>query len=402
MTTAQATVRVGVGTTRTAASTRWFARVPQFVNPASLILVCAVGLTLLGVTILFSASWAFRSDPYFFVRRQVTFLGAALLVGFITSRVNLERMRRFAWWFAGILVIGLIVTLIPGVGVTVNGAQRWLEFSVARLQMSEFAKLGLVFALAHYLSAHQKDIRTFQRGFVIPLLLIGLFCGLIIVEPDFGTAMLAGLVGFILLFFAGVRLWYLLPTMLGGISLLSVAIMHSPERWGRVMAFVDLENSRSGAGYQLWQAILGFGTGGAEGVGLGAGRQQMFFLPEAHTDFIFAIVGEELGLTFTIAVVVAFVVIFVAGIVHLRRAPNLFQYLLVAGALLLLTLQSLVNLCVVTGLVPTKGMSLPFISYGGSNLLLMAMIVGLMINTHIAWSRPAIKDRGRGLKELDE
>lgn len=400
MTTAQATIRVGVPTTR-AASTRWFTRMPHFINPASLILMCAVGLTLLGVTILFSASWSFRSDPYFFVRRQVTFLGAALLVGFITSRVNLERLRRFTWWFVGIVVIGLVVTLIPGIGVSVNGSQRWLEFGVARLQMSEFAKLGLVFALAHYLAVHQKDVTSFKRGFLLPLGLIAAFCGLIIVEPDFGTAMLAGLVGFILLFFAGVRLWYLLPTALGGSALLGVAIMHSPERWGRVMAFVDLENSRSGAGYQLWQAILGFGTGGAEGVGLGAGRQQMFFLPEAHTDFIFAIVGEELGLTFTIAVVVAFAVIFFAGIMHLRRAPNLFQYLLVAGALLLMTLQALINLCVVTGLMPTKGMSLPFISYGGSNLLLMAMIVGLMINTHISWSRPAIKERDRGLRELD-
>jgi cell division protein FtsW len=134
---------------------------------------------------------------------------------------------------------------------------------------------------------------------------------------------------------------------------------------------------------------------------MGNGRQQMFFLPEAHTDFIFAIVGEELGLVFTLTVVLAFSVIFIAGVVHLRRAPNPFHYLLVTGCLLLLTLQALVNLCVVTGLMPTKGMSLPFISYGGSNLLLMATIVGLMINTQIAWARPALTDRHRGLKELE-
>ncbi len=400
MSTAQAAVLVGAPRARKASSTARL-RVRPFVNPASLILVCAVGLTLLGITILFSASSWFRTDPYFFVRRQVMWLGAALVVGFVASRVNLERMRRFTWWFVGLLLLGLAVTLVPSIGVTVNGARRWLEFGMARLQVSEFAKLGLVFALAHYLAVHQKELTTLRRGFLVPLLLIGAFCGLIIVEPDFGTAMLAGLVGFAMLFAAGARLIYLLPTALTGAAALGIVIMHNPERSGRIMAFLDLENNRGGSGYQLWQAILGFGTGGIEGVGLGSGRQQMFFLPEAHTDFIFAIVGEELGLVFTLAVVVAFTVIFIAGVVHLRRAPNLFQYLLVTGSLLLLTLQSLVNLCVVTGLMPTKGMSLPFISYGGSNLLLMAMIVGVMINTQIAWARPALAERDRGLRELD-
>lgn len=401
MSTAQAAVRVGVPDAPKKARAAARARVPQLVNPASLILVCAVGLVLLGITILFSASNSFRSDPYFFVRRQVMWLGAALVVGFVMSRVNLERMRRFTWWFVGLLLLGLAVTLVPGIGVSVNGARRWLEFGMARVQVSEFAKLGVVFALAHCLAANQQEITTFKRGFGLPLLLIGAFCGLIFVEPDYGTTMLVGLIGFILMFVAGTRLRYLVPTALLGASALYFAVMRSAERRGRVLAFLDLENHRADAGYQLWQAILGFGTGGVHGVGLGNGRQQMFFLPEAHTDFIFAIVGEELGLVCTLAVVVAFTVIFIAGVVHARRAPSLFQFLLVTGCLLLLTLQALVNLCVVTGLMPTKGMSLPFISYGGSNLLLMAMIVGIMINTRIAWSQPALTDRGRGLKEFE-
>lgn len=399
MSTAQAAVRVASG--RRTGAARRTSRLPTFINPASLMLVCAVALTLLGVTILFSASSAFRSDPYFFVRRQVMWLGVALVCGFLASRVNLERLRRFTWWFVGLLFVGLGVTLVPGIGVEVNGARRWLELGVMRVQVSEFAKLGLVFALAHLLAVHQKELGTFKRGFVQPVLLIGAICGLIFVEPDFGTAMLAGLVGFTLLFAAGARLVFLIPAGLLAAGGLAVMIMRSPERWSRIMAFLDLEENRGGAGYQLWQAILGFGTGGVSGVGLGNGRQQMFFLPEAHTDFIFAIVGEELGLTFTLAVVLLFLVMFVAGVVHARRAPNLFHYLLVTGCVLLLSVQALVNLCVVTGLMPTKGMSLPFISYGGSNLLLMAMIVGLMINTQIAWARPALADRDRGLKELD-
>jgi cell division protein FtsW len=192
----------------------------------------------------------------------------------------------------------------------------------------------------------------------------------------------------------------LLPIVAAGAGIVTLAILHNPERLERVMVFMDPAASKSDASYQLWQAILAFGAGGVDGVGIGNGRQQMAFLPEAHTDFIFAIVGEELGVAFTLAVVFTFAIMFIAGVLHLRRAPNLFQYLLVAGALLLLTLQSVINLGVVTGLLPTKGMSLPFISYGGSNLLLMAAIVGLMINTQTAWSRPVLKDRERQLKEL--
>lgn len=376
------------------------ARLHQFLNPASLILVCAVALTLLGITILFSASMSFRSDPYFFVRRQVTWLALALLVGFLAARFNLEKLRGLTWWMVGALVLGLVAVLVPGLGIEVNGSRRWFELGSMRLQVSEFAKLGLVFALAHYLATNQKDLTSFWRGCIFPLAGVAVLSGLILLEPDFGTALLAGAVGATMLLLAGARLLYVLPCALAGGGVVGVAILFNPERLNRLLVFLDVKGNRSDGAYQLWQAILAFGAGGVEGVGLGNGRQQMAFLPEAHTDFIFAIVGEELGLAFTLAVVIAFALMFVAGVLHLRRAPNLFQYLFVAGSLLLLTFQALINLGVVTGLLPTKGMSLPFISYGGSNLLLMAMIVGLMINTQTAWSRPALRDRDRGLKEL--
>ncbi|MGH8019972.1 MAG: FtsW/RodA/SpoVE family cell cycle protein [Opitutaceae bacterium] len=375
-------------------------RLELFLNPAALILVCAIGLTLLGITVLFSASMSFRADPYFFVRKQVTWLGLALLVGFVAARVNLEKLRGLAWWVAGIFLIGLALVLVPGIGIEVNGGRRWFEFGSVRLQISEFAKLGMVFTLAHYLAQNQKDIGTFWKGFVYPLFGVAVVCLLILLEPDFGTAMLTGAVGALMLMLAGTRLYYLIPSVVAGAAAIGVAIFYDPVRLGRITSFLDVEGNRSDGAYQLWQAILAFGAGGVQGVGLGAGRQQMAFLPEAHTDFIFAIVGEELGLPFTLAVVFIFALIFIAGMLHLRRAPNLFQFLLVAGALMLLTLQAIINLGVVTGLLPTKGMSLPFISYGGSNLLLMAMIVGLMLNTRTAWSRPVLRDRDRELKEV--
>jgi cell division protein FtsW len=371
------------------------------VNPASLILFCVAALTILGVTILFSASVSFRQDPYFFLKRQIIWIGIALAVGLIVSRINLKWVRPMSWWIAGLLLIGLVIVLIPGIGVYVNGSRRWLDFGLMRFQVSEIAKVAMILSLAHYLGANQKLIPTFWRGFVLPCAWIALFCGLIIVEPDYGTAMLCGAIGFSMLLLAGVRLIYLIPSLLGGIGFLAVAIFYNPVRLARITSFLDIEGNRSDGAYQLWQAILAFGAGGVDGVGLGNGRQQMAFLPEAHTDFIFAIAGEELGLFFTLGTVLLFMVIFVAGIFHLRKAPNLFQYLLIAGCLLLLTLQALINLGVVTGCLPTKGMSLPFISYGGSNLILMAIVIGLIANTHILWRSPALKSGDRAMKDIE-
>jgi cell division protein FtsW len=381
-------------------ASRGAARLHQFINPATLILVAAVALTVLGVTVLFSASMSIRTDPYFFVRRQVCFVGAALIIGFLAARLNFERLRRFTWWLVAAVGIGLVLVLIPGIGVEVNGSRRWFEFGPIRLQVSDCAKVAMVYALAHYLANNHKDIGHVLKGFVYPLGGVGLCALLILLEPDFGTAMLVGAVGATMLWLAGARLIYLIPSVLLGAAALGVAIMHNPVRLARITSFMDVEANRSDGAYQLWQAILAFGAGGVQGVGIGNGRQQMAFLPEAHTDFIFAIVGEELGLAVTLGVVVVFALIFMAGVMHMRRAPNLFQYLLVGGCLMLLTTQAIINLGVVTGLLPTKGMSLPFISYGGSNLMLMATVVGVMLNTQTAWSRPLLRDRDTEFKEV--
>lgn len=357
-------------------------------GPANVILLCAVGLALLGFTVLFSASASFRTDPYFFIKRQVIWAVLAIAAGWVVSRVDLERARRYAWIFYAAALVLLILVLIPGVGVKVNGARRWMDFGLMRLQVSDVAKFAMVFALAHYCNLNQRHMATFVRGFLIPASGVGVTAILIIIEPDFGTAALTGIVGITMLFLAGVRLKWFIPAVLGSLTLFAIAIAHNPIRLQRITSFLDVEGNRGDGSYQLWQAMLAFGAGGIEGVGLGNGRQQNAFLPEAHTDFIFAIVGEEMGLGFTVGVVVIFAVILTAGLVHLRRAPNLFGYLLIAGVLLMLTLQAIINLGVVTGVLPTKGMSLPFISYGGSNLMLMGVIIGVFFNTQRAWGRP--------------
>jgi cell division protein FtsW len=276
---------------------------------------------------------------------------------------------------------------IPGIGISVNGSRRWLGFGPVRFQISELAKIGLVFVLAHYLAINQSAMGDLWKGFACPLGIIGAAGALIMLQPDFGTAALVGSVGVVLLFLAGARWRYILISVGIGAVFFATAVSLNANRMTRITAFLDVEGNKQGGTYQVYQSFLAFAAGGVDGAGLGQGRQQIYFLPEAHTDFIFAIVGEELGLFATLATVTAFGVIFLCGLLHLRRAPNLFQYLLVAGALLIMALQAIVNFGVVTGRLPTKGMSLPFVSAGMSNLVLMGIIVGLLVNTRRSWSR---------------
>lgn len=384
---------------RTAPSAR------SLVNPATVIVTCALGLTLLGLTILFSASAWFKNKhgvdvPYFYLEKQ--FFGVVLAIGLcvFVSRIDLDYVRRYAWWFGGIALFLLALVLVPQIGIKVNGSRRWLGFGGVQFQVSELGKIALVFCLAHYLALNQTRISELKRGFIWPLGIVGAFALLVLKETDMGAAALMSVVGFALLFLAGARWRYLVPTIgaaLGGFALI---VMYSPNRLRRIAAFLDPEGTRLDAGYQNWQALLAFAAGGVEGTGLGQGRQQLNYLPEAQTDFIFSIIGEELGLWFTLAVVVTFAVMFIAGLMHLRRAPNLFHFLLVAGCLLLVCLQAIVNLGVVTALLPNKGMPLPFISAGLSNLLLMGVLLGVILNTQRTWGRAVLSDNVRTMREV--
>jgi cell division protein FtsW len=364
-------------------------------NPATIIVVCAVGLTFLGLTILFSASAWFKQGPYFYLNKQLIGVVAAAAVGFIASRVNLDYARRYAWWLTGAMGVLLVLVLIPHIGIEVKGSRRWLGIGGLRIQISEFAKFGLVFCLAHYLALNQTRISEFRRGFLFPLGLIGGFAGLVVLEPDFGTAALMMAVGLVLLFLAGAKWRYIVPTVSLVVGGFAVLVMYNPNRLRRMVEFLSEEKS-----YQLRQALVAYAAGGVEGTGLGQGRQQLSYLPEAHTDFIFSVVGEELGLWCTLGVVIMFTTILICGLLHLRRAPNLFHFLLVGGCILLICMQAIINIGVVTGVFPTKGMSLPFISAGLSNLLLMGLLLGIIWNTHRTWGRATMRDEARTMREV--
>ena len=370
------------------------------VNPVAIIVVCAIGLTILGLTILFSASVSYKQGPYFYLSKQLIGVAAAAVLCFVTSRLNLDYLRTHVWWIAGGTLLLLALVLVPHIGIEVKGSKRWLGLGGARLQISEFAKLAMVFCLAHYLAINQTRLGEFKPGYIIPLGIIGAFSVLIIREPDFGTTALIVAVGLILLFLAGAKWRYILPTI-GLVALAFAAlVIHNPNRLRRMTAFMDVEGNKNAGTYQLYQSLAAFAAGGVDGAGLGQGRQQLNFLPEAHTDMIFAVVGEELGLWFTLGVVAVFTIMFIAGLIHLRRAPNLFQFLLVTGCLLMICLQGIINLGVVTGVFPTKGMSLPFISAGLSNLLLMGLLLGILLNTQRTWGRAALGGRDRSMQEV--
>jgi cell division protein FtsW len=364
----------------------------RFTIWAALLLLGTAGLTLVGLVTLFSASQSIYNNEFTILKKQLVWLAIALAAGVGTFVTPVDRMRNWAWVSGGLVILGLILTLVPGVGITVNGAQRWIGFAGLRVQVSEFAKPVLVLTLAHYMASNQRSLDGLLKGFLVPILIVGLVCGLIFLQPDYGTAVLCGSVGMILIYLAGARMVFLIPSVMGALGIFAFMVSQNPVRLARITSFVNLEENLSTGGYQLWQGMLAFGAGGLTGVGLGNGRQQFSFLPEAHTDFIFAILGEELGLVATLSVVALFLAIFVIGMLQLRRAPNMYQFLLGAGAIFFITLQAIINLGVVTGCLPTKGMSLPFISYGGSNLVVVFILTGLVLNLFRQWARPIVSE----------
>jgi cell division protein FtsW len=274
----------------------------------------------------------------------------------------------------------LIAVLIPGIGKLVNGSRRWIAIGRLNVQISEFAKIAVIIWLAKYLTNNENCIEDFHKGFLIPLGISGLACGLIFLEPDYGTAILMGAVVFTLLFLAGSRLLYLLFAMFGGLVIVSFLIYLNPTRMRRVTAFLDIENNKLEGAYQLWQGMLGFVSGGLFGRGIGQGRQQLVYLPEAHTDFIFPIFSEELGSLVAIATLMIYLMFFTITTYCAKKNPNPFPKFLSYGISLTIIYQVIINVGVVTGLLPTKGMVLPFISYGGSNLVLLFFMVGLLLN----------------------
>jgi cell division protein FtsW len=357
------------------------------VNKAAvMLLVLMLVLLTVGVIMLFSTSSLYARDRYgdahYLLKRQLVWMLLGAVACATAACTPYPKLRPAAGALLTVAVLLLAAVLLPGIGVKVGGARRWLGLGPMRFQPSELAKLALVLWLAHWYSKQQRRLDRFSRGFALPAAVVAVVLALVLAEPDFGTTALLAAVSFALMYVAGVRLRFLLPATLAAATVFAALLLHNPVRFQRLLAFTDLEKYKQGPGYQAWQAILSFGSGGVSGLGLGNSRQKLFYLPEAHTDFIFPIIGEELGLAGTLGILLCFALMIGCAVAISLRSPELFGQYLGLGIALLLAGQVLINIGVVTAWLPTKGLPLPFISFGGSNLVLNMTAVGILLSIY--------------------
>jgi len=352
---------------------------------AYILFLAVLGLLVIGIVMLFSTSAFARDshgDIYFFIRRQAIWFGIGLVVCTFAALVDYHFWQRTWWlWFA-LALVALALCYFPHIGMRINGSRRWVGLGPVTFQPSELAKLAAIFFLAAWFTRHEEAGSNLLSGFVLPLAIVGLLAGLILGEVDLGTTALLGTTAFVVMFVAGANPLLLGITSLAALGAILIVATQISERLGRLSAFLHPQNFKEDAGLQQMQALIAWGSGGMEGLGLGNGRQKMLYLPYAHTDFIFPIIGEELGLRVSLLVVFLFVVIIVCGIMIALHAKDRFGLLLGCGVVSLLALQAAMNIGVTTSLLPNKGLPLPFISYGGSNLVACMFGIGLLLNIY--------------------
>ena len=352
---------------------------------AYLVFVAVLGLLVIGIIMLFSTSAFAREshgDVYAFVKRQAVWLALGFVICTVAALVDYHFWQRTWWIWFTLALVALTLCFVPQICLKLNGSRRWIGFGHISFQPSETAKLAVVFFLAYWFARYHEKSSHPIYGFILPIAIILPLLGLILAEVDLGTTALIGATAFVIMFIAGTN-----PILLGGISVAGLGgivflATRMSERMGRLAAFLDPQRFKDDAGLQQMQALIAWGSGGMDGLGLGNGRQKMLYLPYAHTDFIFPMIGEELGLRISLLVVFLFVVVVVCGMMIALHAKDRFGLLLGCGIVSLIGLQASVNMGVTTSLLPNKGLSLPFISYGGSNLVACLFGVGVLLSIY--------------------
>lgn len=358
------------------------------------ILGVTIILVGLGIVMIYSAS-AIRAqerfgDPTFFLKKQAIWAALGLLAMAWAVTWDLKRFQRVTpiLFLAGLLL--LLLVLVPGVGIKINGARRWLRFFGLSFQPAELAKLAVVLFLASYFARRQDRLDSFVDGFLPPLFMTGLMAGLIILQPNFGTAVILLITAALMLYVGQARISHLVATAAVALPGLVLLMWTSAHGRARLLALWNPSQVPSRATYQLDQSFYALGPGGWFGLGLGNSMQKLFFLPEPHNDFIFAIVGEELGFVGSLAVVALFAVLLWRGTRTAVRAADPYAGYLAMGVTGLIVSQAVVNMAVVSGLLPTTGVPLPFLSFGGSSLVIMLFAVGILLNV----SRHTVREIG--------
>jgi len=356
------------------------------------ILLMVVALTCFGIVMVYSASSVMAAkkyhDGFYFLKRQGVF--ALIGFGLMYAAMSLDY---HVWRKAAVPILLsclalLVLVLIPGIGGSAGGAARWIRLPGFSLQPSEMAKIALIMYMAYSLDKKQDRVRFFSSGFLPYMVVLAVLLGLLLKQPDLGAALTLAVVSIVMLFAAGTRPTYIISMFLMVLPFLYFLVMNVDYRRRRILAFLNPWEDPSNSGFQIIQSWLAFGTGGVLGQGLGEGKQKLFYLPEAHTDFILSVVGEELGFIGVIVIAAMFFLLVWRTIRVAINAEDLFGRFLAFGIAVLLGIEAFVNIGVVTGLLPTKGLALPFISYGGSSLLISLFAVGIVLN---------ISSRMRGL-----
>ena len=344
----------------------------------TLLVFCVAALLALGMTMLYSSTMGQPGAHY--LRMQLMWCALGLAMCLAAAVLDYRLLKKIALPLLIVSVLLLVLVLVPHIGLRIKGARRWLGQGAFRFQSSELAKLALIVVLAWYGEQYQRQMRFWKRGILIPASIVALVLGLIFIEPDRGTTILLASVAGVMLLIGGVRWMFIVPPVLAAVVGLGFSLLNDRMRLKRIFSWLDPDKHKDGVGYQAYQAMLALGAGGWTGLGLGNGRQKLGFVPENHTDFILSIIGEELGLVATLLVIAAFVTIVLCGIFIARNSRDTFGLLLGSGISFLIGLQAFINIGVVTSALPNKGLPLPFVSYGGSNLLIMLTCVGLLLS----------------------
>ncbi len=351
-------------------------------GPDPWLLLGVAALVGLGAIMVFNVSYFHgqeMGDTMHFFRKHVTSIVLGVIAAAVTSRIPSERLRQIAYPLLVVAMVMLVAVLVPGIGARRSGAQRWFPLGPLSFQPTEVAKFAVVLYLAASIVRKGERMRELVFGVMPHLMLVGLVAGLSLLEPDFGTAALVTAILFLMLFVGGARPAHLGLLCSGVLPLLVWVVVIQPYRLARVLTFLDYTKDPQGMGFQLLQSLISFGSGGVSGVGLGQSEQKMFFLPAAHTDFIFSVIGEEFGLVGACVVVALFVIVGARGLRIAARHPDPFASLLAFGTTVLIVLQGALNIGVVLGCLPTKGLALPFISYGGSAMMIVLAEVGVLL-----------------------
>ena len=352
---------------------------------AYILVLSVAGLITIGLVMLYSTG-AFAPDSHgdqlSFLKKQGFWLGVGFISSIVFALLDYHWLERSWYLFFGTAIGLLALCFIRPIGMRINGSWRWIHFGTLTFQPSELAKLAAIIFVAWWFTKFEAKSSGFLIGLVVPIALVSTLLGLIVFETDLGTTLLIAGTVFVVMFVAGASPKFLGPLVLGGVASILVVAWHISERQGRLLAFLHPEQYQEKEGHQQWMGLIAFGSGGAEGLGLGNGRQKMLYLPYAHTDFIFPVIGEELGLRVTLVIVFGYLLIVTSGILIALHAKDRFGTLLGMGCTVILGLQAAINIGVTTSLLPNKGLPLPFISYGGSNLFFCLVCVGILINIY--------------------